>query len=269
MKDLKGKVALVTGAASGIGQATSLKFAQEQADLVITDLNEDGLNDTAEQIRALGRKVLPIRTDIARREEVEALCNNALEEFGRVDILMNNAGVALYADIIDTDLADWEWMLGINLWGPIYALHFLLPHMVARKSGHIINIASWMGLLGQPANGAYAASKFGIVGLSESLRAELERFGIGVTVVCPGIVQTNIFKAVKVKGFKPEVTKMPGFIGTTPEGAAMKIVHAVKKDKALVLTDFAKIAYAIRRLSPALARQIGRGGVKVFQKSKL
>ncbi len=269
MKDLNGKVALVTGAASGIGQATSLKFAQEQADLIITDLDEDRLKGTTAQVRALGRKVLPIRADISRRDEVEALCNKALDEFGRVDILMNNAGVALYADIIDTDLADWEWLLGINLWGPIYAMHFLLPQMIARKSGHIINISSWVGLLGIPANGAYAASKFGIVGLSESLRAELEQFGIGVTVVCPGIVQTNIFKAIRVRGFKPEATKMPGFLGTTPEGAANKIVRAVKKDQALVLTDFAKIAYGIRRLSPALARQISRGGVKVFNKYKL
>jgi len=269
MKDLKGKVALVTGAASGIGQATSLKFAQEQADLVISEVNEDRLKETADQIRALGRKVLAVRTDISKRDEVEALCNNALAEFGRVDILMNNAGVALYAEIKDTDLDDWEWMLGVNLWGPIYALHFLLPQMIARGSGHIINISSWIGLLGQPANGAYSASKFGILGLSEALRAELERFGIGVTVVCPGIVQTNIFKAVKVKGFTPEVTKMPGYLGTTPEGAAKKILHAVKKNQALVLTDFAKIAYAIRRFSPALARQIGRGGVKVFQKYKL
>ena len=268
MKNLKDKVALVTGAASGIGRATALKFAEEHADLVIADVNETGLIETAEQIRALDRKVLPVRTDISQRDQVEALCRSAIEKFGGVDILMNNAGVALYAEIIDTDLSDWEWMMGINLWGAIYTLHYLLPQMVARKSGHIVNIASWIGLLGQPANGAYSVSKFGIVGLSETLRAELERFGIGVTVVCPGVVKTNIFGSVKLKGFKPEATRMPDYLGITPEQMAQRIVRAVKKNKALVLTDIAKVAYGIKRLSPALGRQIARGGVKMFLKYK-
>ncbi len=269
MKNLRHKVALVTGAASGIGRATSLRFAQEQADLVIADVNEEGLRDTAKQIRALGRKALSVRTDISQRDDVEKLCLQAMDEYGGVDILMNNAGVALYAEIIDTDLSDWEWVIGINLWGAIYALHYLLPQMLERGSGHIINIASWVGLLGQPANGAYAVSKFGIVGLSEVLRAELERTGVGVTLVCPGVVQTNIFDSVKLKGFKDTVREMPDYIGITPERAAGKIVRAVKKNQAMVLTDIAKVAHALRRLSPTLARQIGRGGVRAFLKHKI
>lgn len=269
MKNLRDKVALVTGAASGIGRATSLKFAQEQADLVIADVNEEGLRDTAEQIKTMGRRALPVRTDISRREEVEKLCLQAIEEYGVVDILINNAGVALYAEVIDTDLSDWEWILGVNLWGAIYAQHYLLPQMVERRSGHIVNIASWVGLLGQPANGAYAVSKFGITGLSEVLRAELERYGIGVTLVCPGVVKTNIFDSVKLKGFKDTVREMPDYIGITPEQAAGKIVRAVKKNQALVLTDIAKVAHALRRLSPTLARQIGRGGVRAFLKHKV
>ena len=154
MKNMANKVALVTGAASGIGQAISIKLAEEGAKVVITDVNEEGLNTTAEQIRSLQQEALPIKADISKRQAVESLCKKALKEFGHIDILINNAGVALYAEIKDTDLKDWEWIMGINLWGQIYTIHYLLPQMIEQRSGHIVNLASWMGLVSAPANGA-------------------------------------------------------------------------------------------------------------------
>ncbi len=268
MKKLKDRVALVTGAASGIGRAISLNLASEGVDVVIADVNEDGLRDTAEEIKSLGRRALPVRADISKREEVEELCQQALKEFGQVDILINNAGVALYAALEETDLSDWEWIMGINLWGPIYTVHYLLPRMIERKTGYIVNISSWAGLLGQPGNGAYSATKFGVVGLSEVLRIELERHGIGVTVVCPGVVRTNIFKSLRLKGFSQDVRKIPPFVGITPERIAKRITRAIKKNRAQVITGIGKFGYGLKRLSPTLARQIGRGGLKVFDKYK-
>ncbi|MEW6440533.1 MAG: SDR family NAD(P)-dependent oxidoreductase [bacterium] len=270
MKDLKGSVAVVTGAASGIGKATAEALAREGADLVITDVNEAGLQETGERIRTLGRKVLAERSDVARREEVESLSKRVFEEVGHVDILMNNAGVGLAAEIKDMELSDWEWILGINLWGAIHTLHYFLPHMVDRRSGHIVNVASGAGLVGLPVSGAYSVTKFGLVGLSEVLRTELERFHIGVTAVCPGVVKTNIFNATRTRKFRPEVTQLPDYVGTTPERAAQHIVRAIRKNQAvLVLTPFAKVSYALKRISPALGRQIAKGIHRGFLKHKI
>jgi len=269
MKDLKNKVALVTGAASGIGLAVSLKLAQDGADVVISDLNETGLNDTAERIRSLGRKALPVKADVSKRRDVEKLCSQALKTFGRVDILINNAGVALYAELKDTDLKDWEWIMGVNLWSQIYTLHYLLPQMIEHREGHIVNLASWMGLMAAPAYGAYAVSKHGVVALSEALRSEVAQFNIGVTVICPGVVKTNIFSALKIKGYSEEVRRMPSYAGITPEEMADRMINAIKHDRAMVVTDVGKIGYYLKRLSPALAEQLGRWGMKFYSKYKI
>lgn len=274
MKDFRDKVVLVTGAASGIGRATAMEFAREGANLVIADVDEPGLESIAAEVRSLGRKALPVKTDVSHRDEVETLCKRALQEFGKVDVLMNNAGVGMACEIKDTDLSDWEWIVGINLWGPIYTLFYLLPHMVERKSGHIINVASGAGLIGLPASGAYTTTKFGVVGLTEVLRTEMERFHIGVTAVCPGVVRTPIFDRTKVKGFKQGITRlteMKGnpFRGVTPEEAAKKIIGAVKRNQAvLVFTAFATVLYNMKRISPGLARMTARGMFNFFLKQK-
>ena len=268
MKNLKNKIALVTGAASGIGRATSIAFAREGCDVVITDVNGEGLKPVAEEIKGLGRSALSVKADISNKNDVKILCEKALKEFGRVDVLINNAGVALYAEIKDTDLEDWEWIMGINLWGSIYTLNSLLPQMVENKCGHIVNVSSWAGLVGFGGNGAYCVTKFGVVGLSEVLRTEMERFNIGVTVVCPGAVQTNIFNSVKLKGFKKDIRKMPVFLSLTPEGMAKRIIRAVKRNKPQVITGVGKLGYLLKRISPAAGRFISRSGLVVFSKYK-
>lgn len=268
MRNLKDKVAMVTGAASGIGRALSLEFAKEGAHLVITDIDEEKLMDTAEQIKLLGREVLSVKADISSKNEVKELCRKALEKFNGIDILVNNAGVAIYAGFLDTELSDWEWLMGVDFWGPVYASYYLVPRMIERKSGHIVNLSSWMGLLGQPNNSAYSAAKFGIVGLSEALRIELDKYNIGVTVVCPGVVRTNIFKSLKIKGFKTDVRNMPGFLGLTPERIAKRIVRAVKWNRATVITGLGKFAYSLKRISPYAARMIGHGMMWTYSKFK-
>ena len=271
MEQMKEKVALVTGAASGIGRATAVEFAREGCHLVISDINEVGLHNTAQEITHLGRKALPVRCDVSRREEVAHLRDRALGEFGGVDILMNNAGVGLAAEIRDTDISDWEWILGINLWGTIHMLHYFLPHMVEQESGHIINISSAVGIVNfVPIQAAYTTSKFALVGLTEVLRTEVERFGIGVTCVCPGSVKTNFFSDPNVKGFKQEAMDIvPDFFYASPENVAKKIIKAVKKNQAVVvITALAKTACLMKRISPESARLLARANMKLFLKYK-
>jgi len=269
MKNLIDAVALVTGSASGIGKETALQFARKGAHIVLADINEVGMREVAAQIEEIGRKALPVQTDVSRPDQVETLCRKSLEEFGRVDILMNNAGVALISEIKDTELKDWEWILGIHLWGAIYSIHYLLPHMIERKSGHIVNISSWAGLLGTPTIGAYATAKFGLVGMSEVLRTELERYNIGVTVVCPGVIKTNVMSSAKLKGFRRELIEKGQEFGTSPGSLAKRIVKAVKKNQPLVLTDFAKVAMAMRRASPALSRKFLKMFMAMSERAKL
>jgi NAD(P)-dependent dehydrogenase (short-subunit alcohol dehydrogenase family) len=270
MRDLKNKIVLVTGAATGVGEAAALAFAREGCDLVLaTRKNADGLKATADKIKAMGRKVITVMADVSRREDVERLCQTALKEMGRVDILMNNAGVALIAEFTDTTLEDWEKIMGVNFWGPVYTIHYLLPHMIERKSGHIVNVSSAAGLNAPPAASAYSASKFGLVGLTEVLRTEVERFGIGVTAVCPSVIRTNIFDATQVKGFKKEVAQPPAIFRKTPAKAASEIIGAVKRNQALlVITANAKAFYYTKRISPAMFRLVARGMLREFLKKK-
>jgi len=271
MEQMKEKVALVTGAASGIGRATAVEFAREGCHLVISDVNEVGLHNTAQEIAHRGRRILPVICDVSRKEAVEHLRDKALAEFGGVDILMNNAGVGLAAEIRDTDISDWEWILGINLWGTIHMLHYFLPHMVERGGGHIVNISSAVGIVNfVPIQAAYTTTKFALVGLTEVLRTEVERFGIGVTCVCPGSVKTNLFSDPNVKGFKKEVMDIvPDFFYFSPENVAKKIIKAVKKNQAvLVITALAKAACLMKRISPESARLLARANMKLFLEYK-
>jgi NAD(P)-dependent dehydrogenase (short-subunit alcohol dehydrogenase family) len=255
MKDLKNKIAVVTGAASGIGQATATEFADKGADVVVSDINEAGLADTVRTIEAKGRRAVAVRTDVSKPEQVEAMIRKALDTFGRIDILMNNAGVGLTGEMRHLSLQDWDWIVGINLWGPIYGVHFALPHMVKQKSGHIVNVASSAGLIASPCMSAYTTTKFGIVGLSEVLRNELARFGIGVTVVCPGFVRTNIFDTVETRGLQgvPGSKDLPSWLGISKETCARDIRKAVEKNKFLIIPGpEMKVVYSFKRFAPFL-----------------
>ena len=255
MRNLKDKIAVFTGAASGIGQATAVGFADKGADLVVSDINEAGLAETVSAIEAKGRKAVALGVDVSKPEQVEGMINKTVDTFGRIDILMNNAGVGLSGEMRHLSLKDWEWIVGINLWGPIYGIHFALPHMVKQKSGHIVNVASSAGLIASPGMSAYTTTKFGIVGLSEVLRNEVARFGIGVTVVCPGFVRTNIFDATERRGFNEEAaTKdLPSWLGITKETCAKNVLSAVQRNKFLIIPGpEMKVVYGFKRFAPFL-----------------
>ncbi|HEX5065320.1 MAG TPA: SDR family NAD(P)-dependent oxidoreductase, partial [Myxococcota bacterium] len=202
IRDLTGRTALVTGAASGIGRESALAFARRGASLEICDLDAAGLEATAAAVRALGRGAVATHVvDVADAAQMEAFAKAVHARVPAVDILMNNAGVAMGGSFFDTSLADWRWILGINVMGVVHGCHYFVPAMLARgKGGHVVNVSSGAGYASNASLSAYSTTKFGVVGLSESLRQELAPHGIGVTCICPGIIDTPITRTAKLVG---------------------------------------------------------------------
>lgn len=238
MKTVQGKVAAITGAGSGIGRATAKLLAQKGCHVAISDVNEKGLAETAEQCGASGVKVLAARVDVANRGEVEAWAAQAARELGGVNIIINNAGVALGSTIEDMRYEDFEWLMNINFWGVVHGTKAFLPHLKAAGDGHIVNISSVFGLIGVPTQGAYNAAKFAVKGFTEALRQELEIEGlpIGVTSVHPGGIKTNIARNARVttrKGWVDEQSTrdFEKAFSTSPEQAAQDILQAILKNR--------------------------------------
>lgn len=189
-KVLEDRVALVTGAAQGIGRAIALAMAGEGADLVICDLKEAALERVRAEIHGLGRRVLAARCDVSDAAQVESFVSRALVEFGRIDILVNNAGIQIRAPVVEMRVEDWDRTLGVNLRGPFLLTRAVLPAMLSRGAGHIINISSDSGKRAWPTGGAYCASKFALVGFTESVAQEVMHQGVHVNAICPGGVVT-------------------------------------------------------------------------------
>jgi NAD(P)-dependent dehydrogenase (short-subunit alcohol dehydrogenase family) len=196
MKEFKGKVAVVTGAASGIGRAIAERCAQEGMNVVLADVEEPALVQTEQELRAGGATVLAVRTDVSKAGDVESLAQKTVDAFGAVHVLFNNAGVVGEgATVWGSTLADWEWVMGVNLWGVIHGIHTFVPLMLKQDAEcHIVNTASVAGLTSGPTWGIYMVTKHGVVSLSETLYYELAERGarIKVSVLCPGWVNTRI-----------------------------------------------------------------------------
>src|SRR5262245_32042207 len=216
---LGGKVAVITGGASGIGKGTARAMAREGMDIVIADVNDQRLDATCAEIAVHGGRVLPVHCDVSKEADCQRLARVALLDMGRVDLLMNNAGVVLRGALERISMPDWEWSFGINVLGVIHGIRAFLPHMLERGSGHIINTASIAGLVALTGEGApYIASKFAVVGLSEALALYARPKGVGVSVLCPGGVETNLHETERVIGMTPE--------SMAAEEALSKIFHS-------------------------------------------
>ena len=265
MADFTGKTALVTGAASGIGRETALAFARAGADLVVCDVNERGLEEVAGAIRGLGRAVLARRVDVSKADDVRALADAVHAERPAVDILMNNAGVAVGGKFLDTPLDDWQWLLSINLWGVIHGCHYFLPAMIRRgQGGHVVNVASAAGYLATSQLAAYATTKFAVVGLSEALRDELLPHRIAVTAVCPGLINTPITSSARMRGNDSaaarqaliDIYKRRNY---GPERVATNILKAVARKRAVApISPEAWVMYYLKRFAPGLTARINR-----------
>ena len=200
MRDLRGRVAVVTGAASGIGLAMAERFAAEGMKVVMADVEAPALEGAAAAVRAKAPAVLAVRVDVSRPDDVERLAAETYAAFGATHVVCNNAGVAVIGAVHEHSLADWQWVMGVNLWGVIHGVRAFVPRMLAGgDEGHIVNTASMAGLTTSAYMSVYDVTKHGVVALSESMYKEFESTGapIGVSVVCPGLIDTKIMRSAR------------------------------------------------------------------------
>ncbi|HRE88397.1 MAG TPA: SDR family NAD(P)-dependent oxidoreductase [Myxococcota bacterium] len=254
---LDGAHVLITGAASGIGKATAEAFARRGAKLIVTDIDEAGLD----ALRAsLGANILISKNlDVADRQAMRAFADEVHAQIPALDVLVNNAGVAVHGGLLDTRLEDWDWLMGINLFGVIHGCHFFGPNMVRAGRGSIVNVSSTYGFIAGSRVLAYVTSKFGVFGLSEALRVELADKGLHVATICPGLIRTNIIDRARFDSEtdRKDVAGLFNRRGAPPKAVAEAIVDAVlhKKDVVPVAPE-AHFFYAISRLAPGLARKV-------------
>ena len=266
MQRFDGRVAAITGAGSGIGRALACDLATRGTHLALSDIDEVGLAETVARCEGVGVKVTSQRVDVADRAAVYAWADQVVADHGRVNLVFNNAGVALGATIEAMSYEDFEWLMDINFWGVVHGTKAFLPHLIEAGEGHIVNLSSVFGLLSIPSQSAYNAAKFGVRGFTDALRIELDvaRNGVSCTTVHPGGIKTNIARNGRMDdsvaaftGVAPEATgeDFDKVAMTTPEKAATQILKAVERNRrrALIGPD-AKVLDLISRL-PAVIPQ--------------
>ncbi len=273
MQEFQGRVAAITGAASGIGRALAVGLAGRGCHLALSDIDEAGLADTVATARAAGVTVTSQRLDVADRSAVEAWAQAVVADHGKVNVIVNNAGVALGATVDGMAYEDLEWLMGINFWGVVYGTKAFLPHLKAAGEGQVVNVSSVFGLLGIPSQSAYNAAKFAVRGFTEALRIELdiEDCGVSATTIHPGGIKTNIARNARIHPSVADLGQDPADTGafeklfiTSPERAAKTIISAIEKDKrrALIGPD-AHVINFVAKLSPHLyQRVIARGAAR-------
>ena len=262
MPNFTNKTVLVTGAASGIGLETVRAFARLGARIVACDVNDDGLRDLRDELGA--KAILLKRVDVANRLEMRAFADDVHALVPTVDILINNAGVGLGGNFLQTTLDDWDWVTRINLNGVVHGCHFFLPKMTERRAGHVVNISSTFGIVASPQATAYCTTKFAVFGLSEALREEMREYNIGVSTICPGMIDTNIIatsrlrvpneekaRAVAAKAFRDRKF--------SPSKVADAIVSAVEHNRDVVpVAPEAWASYYMKRIAPGITPALGR-----------
>lgn len=269
MKDFRDKVAVITGAASGIGFGLAERCAKEGMKVVLADVEEKALAKAEKDIRGLGTDILAVKTDVSKASDVEALIKKTIDKYGATHLLFNNAGVSGGATFLGATLRDFEWTLGVNLWGVIYGMHYFLPVMIKQDTDcHIVNTASVAGLTTGMDNSPYAVSKHGIVALTETVYRELERMHskVRISVLCPGIINTNILDCERNR--PAELRNAPGhqtidmsdpkvqeFMkafkqvfanGMSPQKVADIVFDAIKGEKFYILPDAERFMSAVK-----------------------
>lgn len=259
MKRFEDRVAVVTGAASGIGRALARDLAARGAHLALVDVNEAGLDALASELDRSSRRVTRHVVDVSRRERMEHLAQEVVAAHGGVHLLVNNAGVALAGDVGEQTLDDVEWLVGINFWGVYHGCHFFLPHLRRAPEAHIVNLSSIFGVIGVPTQSAYCAAKFAVRGLSETLAGELRGTSIGVTSVHPGGVRTDIVRSARgIADGEEREQASAAFerLGWSPEYVSRRVLRAVERRRArLVVCPEAVALDWLKRLAPTTTQR--------------
>ena len=275
MEQLRGRVAAITGAGSGIGQALAVELARAGTHLALSDVDEVGLAETVARAEGMGVKVTSARVDVADRDAVHAWADQVADEHGQVNLVFNNAGVALGATVEGSSYEDIHWLMDINFWGVVHGTKAFLPHLKASGDGHVVNISSVFGLLGIPSQSAYNAAKFAVRGFTDALRMELdiEPCGVSATTIHPGGIKTNIARnarmdeSVTALADDPEQARVDfeRMFVTTPDKAALQIIKAVQRNRrrALIGPDAKAIDLVSRLPAGVVQRVIVRGAKRM------
>jgi NAD(P)-dependent dehydrogenase (short-subunit alcohol dehydrogenase family) len=267
MREFGGRVAAITGAGSGIGRALAQALARQGAHLALGDIDDTGLAETVAQCEGFGTKITSRHLDVADRDAVYAWAESVVRDHGRVNLVVNNAGVALGATVESMSYEDFEWLMNINFWGVVYGSKAFLPHLKQAGEGHIVNVSSVFGLISVPTQSAYNAAKFAVRGFSDTLRMELDIEGakVSVTTIHPGGVKTNIARRARMDASVRDVAGDPekaikdferAFI-TSPDKAATQILTAVRRDRrrALIGPD-AKVIDFVSRMPATIYQSL-------------
>ncbi|HWM44920.1 MAG TPA: SDR family NAD(P)-dependent oxidoreductase [Burkholderiales bacterium] len=252
MKELKGKVAAVTGAASGLGRSMALAFAAEGMDVALADVDQANLSSVADEVQAKGVRAITLRVDVSQADQVEAFRDQTLARLGAIHVVCNNAGVSPLGAVWENTPADWQWILGVNLWGVINGVRAFTRTLIAQNEGHIVNTASVSGLIAPPGSGAYNVTKHAVVALSESLHHDLRErnSAVGVSVLCPAYVPTGIVdsersrpkdlpKSEKSRETLAKETMLRKAVTSgkvSADQVAQAVVAAVKEERFYILT---------------------------------
>lgn len=279
MTQIAGAACLVTGAASGIGKALARELVAGGCDVAIADRDVAGLKALAGELEVLtDRKVSVHTVDVADRGQMEALAEEVVSTHPSLNVLINNAGVALFGQFHDIDLADMEWLISINFWGVVYGTRFLLPHLARQREAHIVNLSSIFGIIAPPGQTAYCAAKFAVRGLSEALRHELDmmRSSVRLSLVHPGGVATSIARnsrvGARVHDNRERVEMVERFerlAETTPQTAARRIVRGIERNEPRILIGAdARRADLVQRLLPVSYWKIIARSLERLRRSK-
>jgi short-subunit dehydrogenase len=261
MKTIRGKKALVTGAGSGIGRAIMIALAKEGADVCLLGRDEAKLQAAAAEARNHGVETMILRCDLTQPDEITAAVKSVLAKWQRLDILINNAGVTYYGPTELMTAEQVRQILSANLLAAIQLIRELLPTFIAQREAHILNVSSIFGLITMRKGAAYQATKFGLIGFSNTIRAEYCRRGIGVTTLCPGFVRTPMLENYGTGSAEQRRHAIPHWASSTPEHAADVAIRAIRKNKGLVVTAGPlRVAWWLMRLSPGLFDWLMREG---------